>query len=84
MATIRLAPPQQEPPVPGETRYQQQQRVARNRRARDQWAMYAAEICLRCGMARINVVHEQDPAAAPEGPDYYASLLHELHPFEAA
>lgn len=72
--------PKVERPVPGETGYEARQRRHRNRQSRADFERWAYVKCSRCGMARINVVHEQDPATAPEGPEYYADF--EQHPFE--
>lgn len=52
------------------------------RRERAARGLSNSEKCARCGFARINVVHEQDPEHTPEGMDYYRDFLDQLHPFE--
>ena len=39
------------------------------------------EQCRRCGLLRINVIHEPDPDNAPEGKDYYDAFRDRLHVF---
>ena len=39
------------------------------------------EKCRRCGLLRINVAHESDPATAPEGMAYFEALGDALHEF---
>jgi hypothetical protein len=73
--------PRAEPPVPGETSREARERRERNRQVRADREHWDMARC-RCGLARVNVVHEMDPASAPEGPDYYADF--EQHPFEPA
>ena len=63
-----------ERPVPGETALQGRQRRDRNLFRRQEAHGYNYEQCGRCGLARINVRHETDPANAPEGPDYYRGM----------
>ena len=77
----RLRAPQMEPPVPGETAHEAAARRQRNRDARNDWALFLDARCAECGHARMHVDHETDPATSPEGPDYYADILDELHPF---
>lgn len=72
-----------EPPQLGETSSEAARRRARTRAAREAWHLQLSERCGHCGQTRGNVVHEMDPATAPEGPDYYASFATELHEFEA-
>ena len=43
------------------------------------WKQWS-ERCARCDQVRGNVIHEQDPDTAPEGPEYYAGW--EQHVFE--
>ena len=73
--------PPREPEVEGETRDERTRRNRRNVKARTEWQAKASERCSRCGYARVNVVHEQDPATAPEGLDYYAAMAAEMHEF---
>ena len=39
------------------------------------------EKCRRCGLLRINVIHEPDPDNAPEGKEYYEAMRDQLHAF---
>lgn len=57
------------------TSNQQRPSSSRNRWTGDR------EKCRRCGYLRVNVVHEQDPEHAPEGPDYYAAIREQMHEF---
>lgn len=43
---------------------------------------WSHEKCRTCGMLRVNVIHEQHPETAPEGPDYYEPFLDQLHEFQ--
>lgn len=67
--------------TPGETQTQQRDRSRRNKQRREEWFRFMEQRCSRCGLARINVRHETDPATSPEGPAYYADMLDELHEF---
>lgn len=71
-----------EPPVAGETSKQAEERRSRNRLARDEWGAFLDARCARCDHVRFHVFHEEDPATSVEGPDYYADILDQLHPFE--
>lgn len=73
-----------EAPVPGETKREAALRSERNRRARAEWERLADQRCAKCGHVRFHVFHEPNPATSPEGADYYADILDELHPFEEA
>ena len=78
----RLTAPRMEPPQPGETPAEAQQRQRRNRAAKEDWLRLLSARCVRCGQTNGYVVHEMDPATAPEGPEYYASFADQLHEFE--
>ena len=69
-------------PQPGETPREAQQRRHTNHLVQGEWDLAAYAKCARCGMARINVVHELDPETSIEGPSYFADFRDELHPFE--
>jgi hypothetical protein len=51
------------------------------RRQREAQWRRDGEKCARCGLARINVVHERDPEHAPEGIAYYREFWDQLHEF---
>lgn len=73
--------PRMERPYPSESTRDAQSRRARNRAARADWMRFLDARCARCGMARVHVTHETDPATSAEGPDYYADFLDQLHLF---
>jgi hypothetical protein len=68
-----------ERPAPGETAREARARRVRNNAARQRASAYNGAVCAECGHVRANVVHETDPASAPEGAAYYAGW--EQHEF---
>jgi hypothetical protein len=79
-AAMRLALPEPERAVPGETKTDRGRRLWRNRLARMQRDREANLVCSVCGYANINVRHNVDPADQIEGPEYYADMT-DLHEF---
>jgi len=69
-----MKPEVERPPDFLETAREARQRRERNTQRRLEADRYNFEKCGRCGLARINVRHETDPANAPEGPDYYRDM----------
>ena len=74
--------PEMRPPVEGESSREARERRDLNRKDRAEWSRWIDMRCARCGEVRHHVNHEPNPETSIEGPDYYASFIDELHPFE--
>ena len=74
--------PVMEAKPPSETPAEGDARRLRNADKRAAWTRWVSARCRKCGYVRVNVIHELDPATAPEGPEYFADFLDQLHPFQ--